>query len=156
MLFSVIIFIIDQIVKLCVGFFIPLNTSITVFKNLFYISDVHNYGAAFSILEGKKVFLVLLGLILITILFLYLRKEKLTNYKITYYSLLIGGILGNMYDRIFHPGVIDFLDFKLFSYDAPIFNLADTFIVVATILIILEGVIKYGNSSREKWRFKNR
>ena len=55
-----------------------------------------------------------------------------------------------MYDRIFHPGVIDFFDFKLFNYDAPIFNLADTFIVIATILIILEGVIKYGNSSREK------
>ena len=149
-LYSIFCFLIDFFVKLVIKTNLNLYESIVVIPNFFSLTFVYNEGAAFSILEGKKVFLVLLGLILITILFLYLRKEKLTNYKITYYSLLIGGILGNMYDRIFHPGVIDFFDFKLFNYDAPIFNLADTFIVIATILIILEGVIKYGNSSREK------
>ena len=43
-----------------------------------------------------------------------------------------------MFDRIFYPGVVDFFDFKLFTYDAPIFNVADSFIVIATILIIIE------------------
>ena len=43
-----------------------------------------------------------------------------------------------MFDRIFYPGVVDFLAFKLFSYEAPIFNIADSFIVIATFLIIIE------------------
>ena len=112
--------------------------SIEVIPNFFNITFVYNEGAAFSILEGKKILFILLGLLLIIGLVIFIRKEKLTKYKTLYYSLLIGGVLGNMFDRIFYPGVVDFFDFKLFTYDAPIFNVADSFIVIATILIIIE------------------
>ena len=88
-LYSICFFLIDFLVKLVIKINLNLYESIVVIPNFFSLTFVYNEGASFSILEGKKVFLVLLGLILITILFLYLRKEKLTNYKITYYSFSI-------------------------------------------------------------------
>ena len=122
--------------------------SIEIIPNFFNITFVYNEGAAFSILEGKKILFIILGFLLIIGLSFFIRKEKLTKYKIVYYSLLIGGVLGNMFDRIFYPGVVDFFDFKLFSYDAPIFNIADTFIVIATFLIIIEILLGGKNENR--------
>lgn len=137
-MYSLLFFIIDFFSKLIVKTNLKLFQSIEVIPNFFNITFVYNEGAAFSILEGKKILFILLGLLLIIGLVIFIRKEKLTKYKTLYYSLLIGGVLGNMFDRIFYPGVVDFFDFKLFTYDAPIFNVADSFIVIATILIIIE------------------
>ena len=62
--------------------------------------------------------------------------------------MLLGGIMGNMIDRILYGYVIDYLSFNLFGFNAPIFNLADTFIVVSVILIFInEGVISRGRVS---------
>ena len=139
MLFSVIIFIIDQIVKLCVGFFIPLNTSITVFKNLFYISDVHNYGAAFSILYGNRIFLIIVSVLTLVLVYHFLLKNKKFSWMdISIYTLLIGGILGNLFDRIIYGYVVDYLDFYFFNYNFPIFNIADICIVCSVVLIIID------------------
>jgi len=148
-LLCLIILIIDMISKLIIKNTMNLLESIQVIPNFFHLTYVINDGAAFSILEGKQLFLIILAIILVVYLLFSLQKEKLTNYKILYYSLLIGGILGNLLDRIIYNGVIDFLDFKIFNYNAPIFNLADTFIVISVILIIIEGLRKdkYGNSS---------
>ena len=137
-MYSLLFFIIDFFSKLIVKTNLKLFQSIEVIPNFFNITFVYNEGAAFSILEGNKILFILLGLLLIIGLVIFIRKEKLTKYKTLYYSLLIGGVLGNMFDRIFYPGVVDFFDFKLFTYDAPIFNVADSFIVIATILIIIE------------------
>ena len=137
-MYSLLFFKIDFFSKLIVKTNLKLFQSIEVIPNFFNITFVYNEGAAFSILEGKKILFILLGLLLIIGLVIFIRKEKLTKYKTLYYSLLIGGVLGNMFDRIFYPGVVDFFDFKLFTYDAPIFNVADSFIVIATILIIIE------------------
>ena len=137
-MYSLLFFIIDFFSKLIVKTNLKLFQSIEVIPNFFNITFVYNEGAAFSILEGKKILFILLGLLLIIGLVIFIRKEKLTKYKTLYYSLLIGGVLGNMFDRIFYPGVVDFFDFKLFTYDAPIFNVADSFIVIATILIIID------------------
>lgn len=139
MLFSMIIFIIDQIVKLFVGFSLELNTSITVFRNFFYISNVHNYGAAFSILYGNRIFLVIVSVITLVLVYYFLLKNKKFNwFNIILYSLLIGGILGNLFDRIIYGYVVDYLDFYIFGYNFPIFNIADISIVISVILIIID------------------
>ncbi len=139
MLFSFIIFIIDQIVKLFVGFSLELNTSITVFNNFFYISNVHNYGAAFSILYGNRIFLVIVSIITLVLVYYFLLKNKKFNwYNIILYSLLIGGILGNLFDRIMYGYVVDYFDFYIFNYNFPIFNIADICIVISVILIIID------------------
>lgn len=145
MLFSVIIFIIDQIVKLFIGFNINLNTSITVFRNFFYISNVHNYGAAFSILYGNRIFLILVSIIALILVYHFLLKNKKFEWiDIVIYSLLIGGILGNLFDRIIYGYVVDYLDFYIFNYNFPIFNIADICIVCSVILIIID-TLRSGN-----------
>ena len=139
MLFSMIIFIIDQIVKLFVGFSLELNTSITVFNNFFYISNVHNYGAAFSVLYGNRIFLVIVSVVTLVLVYYFLLKNKKFDwFNIILYSLLIGGILGNLFDRIIYGYVIDYLDFYIFGYNFPIFNIADICIVISVILIIID------------------
>ena len=146
---SLIFLLVDFTSKLIIKNTLSLRESIQVIPNFFNLTYVINDGAAFSILEGKQLFLIILAMVLVIYLLFSLQKEKLTNYKVIYYSLLIGGILGNLLDRIIYNGVIDFFDFKIFNYNAPIFNLADTFIVISVILIIIEGLRKdkYGNSS---------
>ncbi len=150
LIISLILFIIDILIKILVKTNLSVFESITLIPNFFNITYVINDGAAFSILEGKQLFLSILAIVVLGILIYYLFKEKLNNYKVTYYSLIIAGILGNLFDRIVYHGVIDYFDFKLFNYDAPIFNLADCFIVIGVGLIIIEVIRKelYGNKSR--------
>ena len=139
MLFSMIIFIIDQIVKLFVGFSLELNPSFTVFNNFFYISNVHNYGAAFSVLYGNRIFLVIVSVITLVLVYYFLLKNKKFDwFNIILYSLLIGGILGNLFDRIIYGYVVDYLDFYIFGYNFPIFNIADICIVISVILIVID------------------
>ena len=141
MLFSLIIFIIDQIVKLLIGFLVGLNSSITIFDNFFYISHVHNYGAAFSILYGNRFFLILVSIVALVFVYYFLLKNRRFSWLYIFiYSFLIGGILGNLFDRIFYGYVIDYLDFYIFNYNFPIFNIADVSIVVSIILIIIDTI----------------
>lgn len=151
MLFSMIIFIIDQIVKLFVGFSLELNTSITIFNNFFYISNVHNYGAAFSILYGNRIFLVIVSVITLVLVYYFLLKnKKFSWFNIIFYSLLIGGILGNLFDRIVYGYVVDYLDFYFFGYNFPIFNVADMCIVVAVILAMIDIIRSENDEVRGK------
>lgn len=146
-LFSLIIFIIDQLVKLFIGFSVDLNTSITVVKNFFYISNVHNYGAAFSILYGNRFFLIFVSVFAVIFVYYYMLKNKKFNWiDIIIYSLLIGGILGNLFDRIVYGYVVDYLDFNIFVYNFPIFNIADISIVVSVFLIIID-TLRGGNGA---------
>ncbi len=148
---SIVILLIDIASKLIVKTNLHLYESISIIPNFFNITYVVNDGAAFSILRGNQILLSILGIVVVIFLGYYINKDKLDNYKVIYYSLLIGGILGNILDRIIYNGVIDFLDFKIFNYDYPVFNLADSFIVISVILIIIEvGRGKYGNKSRSK------
>ena len=151
MLFSMIIFIIDQLVKLFVGFSLELNTSFTVFNNFFYISNVHNYGAAFSILYGNRIFLVIVSVITLVLVYYFLLKNKKFDwYNIIFYSLLIGGILGNLFDRIIYGYVIDYFDFYFFGYNFPIFNVADICIVISVIMIIIDTLWRGNGEIRSK------
>ena len=71
------------------------------------------------------------------------------------FGMILGGILGNLSDRIFFGYVIDFLNFKIINYNFPVFNLADTFIVVGVILLIIaiiKGEDKNGSKSNGRKR----
>ena len=148
-IFSFIFFLIDLISKIVVERLLKLYQSITIIPNFFYITYVRNIGAAFSILKGNQILLIIIAIVMLVLIINYLKKENLNKYKIIYYSFIIGGILGNLFDRIVYNSVIDFLDFNILSYDAPIFNIADSFIVVGVILVIFESIGGLnGNRSR--------
>ncbi len=150
LILSIILFAIDILIKTLIKTNLELYESITLIPNFFSLTYVINDGAAFSILEGKQLFLSILGIVVLGALIYNIFKEKLNNYKVIYYSLLISGISGNLFDRIIYKGVIDYFDFKIFNFSAPIFNLADSFIVIGVCLIIIEVIRKeiYGNKSR--------
>ena len=68
-----------------------------------------------------------------------IKMEDVTTFNVITYSLIISGIIGNMIDRIVRGSVIDFFNFYIFGYDYPVFNIADIFIVVGIILIVIES-----------------
>ena len=149
---SIILLCIDQISKLLVVNLLTKTDSITMIKNFFYLTYINNDGAAFSILVGKRIFLILVAIAIIIMLIHYIKKNNIQNkLEIVSLALIIGGSLGNLMDRVVRGYVIDFLDFKIFNYNFPIFNLADTFIVIGVILLLLKELRKENNlDSRNK------
>lgn len=142
------VIIIDQKTKLLIKNYIDLNSSVILIKNFFNLTYVRNIGAAWSILSGSRFLLILIALIVLLCIYFFLIKgEKLKKLEIIYYGMLIGGIIGNLIDRIIFGYVIDYLDFYIFGYNFPVFNLADFFIVISVILMIIDSVfsIKRGD-----------
>lgn len=138
-----IILIIDQIIKLIINNNMELYQKITVIPKFFYIYFVKNTGAAFSILENNTLFLVILSVFFILVINKYIKEEKnLDKYQILSLGLILGGIFGNLIDRIIHHGVIDYLSFDLISYEFPIFNFADTAICIGVFLMLLTTIIE--------------
>ena len=138
-----IIIILDQISK----YIITLNYDYFLNKNIiiFSINYVRNYGAAFNIFEGNRVFLssisILSSLILIYFIFFKGRLNLFDRYGL---SLILAGSLGNGIDRIIKGYVIDFINLKLFDF--PIFNIADISINIGCIILIF-NYFKFKKSS---------
>lgn len=136
---AVSLLLIDQLVKFIITNIFTVGSGIIVIKDFFSLTHVHNTGAAFSILEGSQVFLILMTLIfIIAIYFFFIKDKKINLLEKCSYGLLIGGIMGNLIDRIFLGYVVDYLAFNIFGYNFPVFNLADSFIVIAVFLIIID------------------
>lgn len=154
---SSIFLIIDIIVKLLVQNTMYYNESIKIIDKFFYLTYVKNTGAAWSILSGKQTFLILITIIIIVVLLLYLYKKKThTKLDIIGYSLLLAGAIGNLIDRCLYGYVIDYLDFYIFNYNFPVFNIADCCIVIGImILFISSWREEYGVYSRNR-KHKNR
>ena len=148
---STIIMLLDQISKMLATIFLK-GEIIPVIPKFFYLTYVENTGAAWSILSNKQLVLIILTLVLIVLLHIFMRDIKPTKKNIAAFSLIYGGIWGNLIDRIFHAYVVDFLDFYIFGYDFPVFNIADMAIVIGIFFLILE-VLKgseANDSSRRK------
>ncbi len=143
---SFIAVVIDQVTKYAVGALIPVNTvglSITPFFSLVH---VWNEGAAFSLLADsdgwQQTFFIAVAVIICSVLIFFLKKNprahKWNNLAI---SLVIGGAIGNLIDRVIYEHVVDFLLFYIrtdsFSYYYPAFNVADICVCVGAMLLII-------------------
>ena len=129
---------IDQISKY--GAFINLLDSkpIVIIENFFQLNYVENYGAAWGILKNQRHFLVILTILIVMALAIYIKTNKnLSKLTLISISLIIGGAIGNLIDRIKMGYVIDFLDVNFGDlYDFPVFNFADSFIVIGTFIML--------------------
>ncbi len=131
---------IDILIKLLVKNNMLVNESIKIINNFFYITYVKNTGAAWSILSGEQTFLIIFSIIVIVLLIFYLVKKKsYLNLEVIGYSLLLSGALGNLIDRILYGYVIDYFSFYIFSYSFPIFNFADSCIVIGIVLLFISS-----------------
>ena len=146
-------FIIDLISKQLIIHLLNVGQSIKIINNFFYISYVQNKGAAWSILEDQRILLLIISVIALFLIYKFINKEELKKYEPLSYGLIIGGIIGNLFDRIFFGYVTDFLDFRFFGYHYPVFNLADTFIVVGIFIMIIM-IIRKEYHERNKSRRK--
>ncbi len=121
-LLTIIFLIIDRITKL-----IFFN------KNFSIINYNINSGAFFGFFKNSKSLIIILSMIILILIIVCLIK---TNYNKLSLILIFSGIFGNLIDRIFYGGAIDFIDIKIW----PIFNLADSFIVMGVILLIITKI----------------
>ena len=136
---TVILVIVDQVVKFLVSTYLNY---IDVIPKILYLSLEKNYGVAFSMLWNNRLLILIISLLLILFLIYLLNKDYLSKGKnnkllnVTY-GLLFGGILGNLIDRIVRGYVIDYIGVYIFNYKFPVFNLADSFITIGVILMII-------------------
>jgi signal peptidase II len=134
-----IIIILDQLTKSWAVSALELNTKIPIIENFFYLTLVYNRGAAWSIFSGNRWFLVAVSsLATIGFTFYYFKIMKSSStFTLTGLALTIAGTFGNLIDRALFGEVVDFLDFLIIGYDYPVFNIADTSLVVGMIILVL-------------------
>lgn len=137
---SLFVILIDQIIKMIISNTISYLGTFEVIPGFFNITNVHNEGAAWSMFSGKQFILIIVGVLAVAGIYLFLIKNKKLNmFEITCYSLLIGGIIGNLIDRVIFNYVIDYLEFIFGNYHYPVFNFADMCIVVSIIALIISS-----------------
>ncbi len=123
-----IIIIIDQATKQVVASMMEIGQSFAVINNFIYITYVRNPGAAFGMLPHQTAFFIIITII-VAVLIIYYHRIINENYKWLRLGLALqlGGALGNLIDRISSASVIDFINFVIWP---PVFNLADSAIVI--------------------------
>lgn len=129
---------IDQFLKYLILSNFNLFDSQKIIPHFFSLTYVRNTGAAFSVLEGKISFFVLLSIGILLYFGYYLVQTKnIPIVKQVVYSLLFGGIVGNLIDRLRFGAVIDYLDVQFGTYQFAIFNFADCCIVIGGMILLL-------------------
>jgi len=130
---SIFIVVIDQFTKYLMFY----NKELFINKDflLFKLDFVKNFGAAFNIFSGSRIFLSLIS-ILFSILLIYLifRKNTLNSFDLYSYSFILGGTIGNGIDRILRGFVIDFINLNFINF--PVFNIADISINIGFIFLL--------------------
>lgn len=152
---TIIVLAIDIISKLIVGKMLKVHESIEVIPNFFNITYVKNTGAAFSILDDNAILVLLISVVIIASIVIYIHNNKPTFLieKISY-AFILGGAIGNFLNRFYYGYVTDFIDINFWGYNYPIFNLADTFIVIGVILLIIYTWRSDGNGNKGHGRRK--
>jgi len=139
---SGLVVVLDQVSKWVMVSWLSLYETVAVIP-YFNLTMAHNTGAAFSFLAGaggwQRWFFIGLATAISIGLFIWLNKLAKTKLEATSISLILGGAIGNVIDRIYFGYVIDFLDVYYGTYHWPAFNIADSAIVVGAALLIIDS-----------------
>lgn len=155
MIFALIIIaliILDQISKILVVNGMELHQDIEIIHNFFYLTSHRNEGAAWGMLQGQMTFFYIITIFMVGILAYYLFTTKYAEKKLFYIALVLmfSGAIGNFIDRIFRKEVVDFLNFYIFDYDFPVFNLADSYLTIGIIIFLIDTLIEIKNEKRTR------
>ncbi|MGM0440809.1 MAG: signal peptidase II [Elusimicrobiota bacterium] len=138
------VFIIDQFLKFLVVVNMKIGESIELLPVL-NITYLKNTGMAFSFLQGNNDVLLAVNIGIIVLLAGVLKfTSQKDKFAIVAYSLILGGALSNLWDRIFYEGVVDFINLKVW----PVFNIADTAITMAALIIVYSVFSDYMKKKR--------
>lgn len=143
---ALVIFLLDRFSKVLVLRFMEYGQSIPLLEGIFHLTSHRNRGAAFGILQNQRMFFLVMTLIIVSGIIWYIwriRKDRpMFGWSL---ALILGGALGNFYDRLTTGEVVDFFDFALINF--PIFNIADSAVVIGAGLFLIEEI---RGSAKEK------
>ncbi|SFE40527.1 signal peptidase II [Alteribacillus iranensis] len=141
-LVALIIIGLDQLTKFLVTKNMDIGESIEVIPGFFYITSHRNAGAAFGILQGQMMFFYIVTVVVIIAVIYYMQKyaKESRTYGISL-GLILGGAIGNFIDRVLLGEVVDFFDVYIFTYNYPIFNIADSALVSGVVLLIIKMTV---------------
>lgn len=150
-LISLVTFFVDRISKVYFNTNLILGNSMFLIKNKLHLTLAHNYGVAFSMLNNNRLIIIGISMIFLCLIVKYMNDFRKNKRNTLAFGLLIGGLFGNLYDRMIYGYVIDFIDIYIFGYDYPIFNIADVAIVIGIILLLIAILRKedlYGSRNK--------
>jgi signal peptidase II len=133
-----IVAILDQMSKWWISTSIAYGESRPLIDGLLWLTNVHNKGAAFSILQGKSFFFIVTAAILLAAIIIYVHFYRPPRTLVFVMGLISGGAAGNLIDRLRLSYVIDFIDTRWW----PVFNIADIAIVIGGILFIIYFIME--------------
>lgn len=149
LLFTLILLVIDQVVKVIVRTHIAYLQEIQLIPSFFSLTYVENKGGAWSVFKEIPWLLTIFASIFLLAVLLFFWRKKISGFYNIALPLLLGGATGNLIDRIFFGAVTDYLSFTIFGYAFPIFNFADICVVIGVFLFIINEI------RREKeWNIK--
>ena len=142
-----IMLILDQLSKVLIDAKMSLYQSVSIIENFFSITYVRNTGAAWSILEGNMMFFYMITIVAIVCMVYFYKSNECDWLSEWGIAMMLGGTLGNFLDRLRLQYVIDFLDFNIFGYDFPVFNVADVCLCVGVGIVILSFMLEGGKKN---------
>ena len=150
MLYEIVILLLiglDQLSKIWAINDLKAIGSIPIIQNMFHLTYVENRGAAFGMLENNQIIFIIVALVASIFGLYYLHTKKINLIGKTGIILIISGAIGNAIDRLRLGFVVDYFDFRIiWEY---VFNIADVFVVVGTILLCVY-IIFYEEKSNKK------
>jgi len=141
-LLGLVVILLDQLTKQWIRSSFTYGDSLPVIDGLFNLVYVRNDGAAWNMMSGHGLILILISIVVLVLLIIYRRsflQEQLSHTILL--GLMVGGIVGNLIDRIRFGWVTDFLDFYIGTHHWPSFNVADSAICIAVGLYIITNVL---------------
>lgn len=150
-LVALFIILLDQLTKWLIVKNMELGESITIIKDFFYLTSHRNRGAAWGILPNQMWFFYIITIFVVVAIIYYLEKhakgKPLFQMSLAF---ILGGAIGNFIDRLFRKEVVDFLDTYIFTYDFPIFNIADSALTIGVVLMFIQLIKEGREEKREK------
>lgn len=152
LIFIILGILLDQVFKIVIRVNLEEGKNIPIIKGFFHIAHIENTGAAWGGLSNLTILLIILSIGILAF-FIYMFKDvDFKNKKVFSISLVmvISGTIGNLIDRIFFQSVTDFLDFYIFGYDYPVFNIADILLVIGFFIFLVDLVFLSDDRKKEK------
>jgi signal peptidase II len=141
-LIALFVILLDQVTKWLIVSRMNFGDSITIIENFFYITSHRNRGAAWGILQGQMWLFYVITLIVIVAITYYIQKAAKGNWLLgVSLSFMLGGAIGNFIDRVVRKEVVDFIHTFIFGYNFPVFNIADSALVIGVILLMIQMLL---------------
>lgn len=151
-LIAVFIILLDQVTKWLIVKNMFLGESIPIIDGVLYITSHRNRGAAWGILQGQMWLFYLITIIVIAGIVYYIHKAAKDKWLLgVSLAFMLGGAIGNFIDRVMRKEVVDFIHTYIFSYNFPVFNIADSALVIGVVLLMIQMLLEERESKEKSY-----